>query len=107
MKEAAMPKTKVRTKSSTRKARLRKRVELGKYIVSDPEVYRGELTFKGTRILVKNVLTFLEMGGKMDELLKDHPSLSDEAVQEAVELASKALVTPFEPGHDRKLWLPA
>jgi uncharacterized protein (DUF433 family) len=101
-----MPKSKVRTESASRRGRLGKRVELGKYVVSDPEIYRGELTFKGTRILVKTVLTFLEMGGKSDDLLKNNPRLSREAIQEAVELASQALVRPFEPGHNRKLRLP-
>ncbi len=32
------------------------RRELGKYIVADPEICHGQLTFRGTRILVANVL---------------------------------------------------
>jgi uncharacterized protein (DUF433 family) len=34
----------------------RKRKELGQYIVADPEICHGQLTFKGTRIMVKSVL---------------------------------------------------
>jgi hypothetical protein len=36
--------------------RIRKRKELGQYIVADPEICHGQLTFKGTRILVSDVL---------------------------------------------------
>ena len=36
----------------------RRRKEFGEYIVSDPEICGGELTFEGTRILVKGVLYY-------------------------------------------------
>ncbi|MGH9844860.1 MAG: DUF433 domain-containing protein, partial [Blastocatellia bacterium] len=32
-----------------------KRIEFGQHIVSDPKICGGDLTFKGTRILVKDV----------------------------------------------------
>ena len=38
------------------------RIEIGEYLVVDPEVCHGQLTFKGTRIPVETVLTFLSMG---------------------------------------------
>jgi uncharacterized protein (DUF433 family) len=97
-----MPNTKTRTNGRSRKRRPPKRVEVGKYLVSDPEVYHGELTFKGTRIPVKTVLTFLGMGDTVEELLEDYPRLNREAIQEAVWLAKDALVTPFEPGNGRR-----
>ena len=34
----------------------RRKKEFGEYIVSDPEICGGDLTFKGTRVLVKDVL---------------------------------------------------
>ena len=40
-----------------------KRVELGEYVVADPEICHGQLTFKGTRIMVKSVL-FLRRSGE-------------------------------------------
>ncbi len=43
----------------------------------------------------------------MEPILARYPKLSREAIREAVELASQALARPFEPGHNRKLWLPA
>ncbi len=99
-----MPETKARTNDATRKRRLPKRIAVGQYLVSDPEVYHGELTFDGTRIPAKTILTFLGMGENIDELFAgfDHPRLRREAIKEAVELAKQALVTPFEPGNGRK-----
>jgi uncharacterized protein (DUF433 family) len=35
-----------------------KRRELGRYLVADPEICHGQLTFKGARILVKSVLYY-------------------------------------------------
>jgi len=42
--------------------RARKRKELGQYIVADPEICHGQLTFKGTRIMAKSVLEMLAKG---------------------------------------------
>jgi uncharacterized protein (DUF433 family) len=39
-----------------------KRREYGEYIVSDPEICHGQLTFKGTRIMVKSVLFYVAEG---------------------------------------------
>lgn len=45
-----------------------KRVDFGKYIVSDPEICGGEWTFKGTRILVRDVLHMIAKGWDWDQL---------------------------------------
>lgn len=42
--------------------RSRKRQELGQYIVADPEICHGQLTFKGTRMFVKDVLDYVANG---------------------------------------------
>jgi len=39
-----------------RMRRKTKRVELGQYVVADPEICHGQPTFKGTRIMVWQVL---------------------------------------------------
>jgi len=41
---------------------IRKRKELGQYVVADPEICHGQLTFKNTRILVADVLSLLAKG---------------------------------------------
>jgi uncharacterized protein (DUF433 family) len=102
-----MPRKKALINSATRKRQLLQSIKRSQYVVIDPKINRGKLTFKGTRILVETVLTALEKDGKMEPILARYPKLSREAIREAVELASQALVRPFEPGHDRKLRLPA
>ena len=51
--------------------RTRKRTELGEYIVSDPEICHGELTFKGTRMFVKDVLYFVSKGQDWNAISKE------------------------------------
>jgi uncharacterized protein (DUF433 family) len=45
-----------------------KRVEFGQHIVSGPRICGGDLTFKGTRILVKDVLYLLAKGWDWDRV---------------------------------------
>ena len=44
--------------------------EVGKYLVSDPEVYHGELTFKGTRVPVETILHAFKRGYDLDKIAK-------------------------------------
>jgi uncharacterized protein (DUF433 family) len=70
-----------------------KRVELGKHIVVDPEICHGSPTFKGTRIMVKQVLDALARGESTEELLAAWGGrLSREAIAETVRLATEALL---------------
>jgi len=75
----------------------RKRKELGQYIVVDPEICGGQLTFKGTRIFVEDVLAMLAKGYDWDRISFEFDGhLSHEAIAEAIELASKALIEKAE-----------
>ena len=75
----------------------RKRIEFGEYIVSDPEICGGDLTFKGTRLLVKDVLYFVAKGYDWQRISADYDGrLSHEAIAEAVELARKSLIKETE-----------
>ena len=74
-----------------------KRVELGEYVVADPEICHGQLTFKGTRIMVKSVLFYVGQGKDWDWISQQYfGKVSREAVAEAVKLASEALVGKTE-----------
>jgi uncharacterized protein (DUF433 family) len=65
---------------------------VGKYIVIDPEICHGKPTFRGTRIMVWQVLEMVGKGVPWDEILwQCHGSIPREAISEAVQLASKAL----------------
>lgn len=70
----------------------RKRRELGEYIVSDSGICGGDLTFKGTRVLVKDVLYYVALGKDWDWIVKGYyNSISREAIAEAIALANEAL----------------
>jgi uncharacterized protein (DUF433 family) len=76
-----------------------KRQEIGKYLVIDPEVCHGQLTFKGTRVPVSTVLTFLARGESIDDMLKEWPRLSREAILEALQLAADLVAEQYRgPG---------
>jgi uncharacterized protein (DUF433 family) len=65
----------------------RKRKELGHYIVADPQICHGQLTFKGTRIMVKSVFYYVAQGKDWDWISQAYLSkVSREAIAEAVSL---------------------
>ncbi|MEO8352112.1 MAG: DUF433 domain-containing protein [Chthoniobacteraceae bacterium] len=73
----------------------RKRVELGKYIVADSGICHGKPTFKGSRVMVWQVLAGLKRGETMDELCAAwRHAVTPEAVAEAVDLAGAMLRDP-------------
>jgi uncharacterized protein (DUF433 family) len=67
---------------------------LGRYIVVDPAVCHGEPTFRGTRILVADVLEQVASGMAWEAIIEEwRGALTKEAIAEAVRLAREALVT--------------
>ena len=72
-----------------------KYLELGQYVVVDPKICHGQLTFKGTRVMVGPVLAGLTQGMSKEEILRNWPSISWEAVQEAQMLAVHRLIDDF------------
>jgi len=71
------------------------RIEIGEHLVVDPEVCHGQLTFKGTRVPVEAVLTFLSMGYTIEDVLQDWQRLKREAVEEAIAFAAKLVSENF------------
>jgi uncharacterized protein (DUF433 family) len=66
---------------------------IGRYIVSDPKICHGKPTFKGTRVLVSDVLDQVGTGMAWETIIEDwNNSLTREAIREAVSLASQALL---------------
>jgi uncharacterized protein (DUF433 family) len=75
----------------------RKRIEYGQYIVADPEICHGKPTFKGTRIMVKNVLELVAEGHDWDWISAAYyRRISRDAIAEAIELAREALIEKTE-----------
>ena len=68
----------------------RKREMLGRYIVADPEVCHGKPTFRGTRIMVSQVLRQVAKGMPWDKITAEwRGSVSKQAIAEAVSLAQR------------------
>lgn len=64
------------------------RQELGEYIVADPEICGGELTFKGTRIFVKDVLEMVAAGMPWEQVTETwFGRVSHDAIAEAIAIA--------------------
>lgn len=74
----------------------RKRKEYGEYIVSDSKICGGDLTFKGTRVLVKDVLYYVAQGKDWDWIVSGYHGISREAIAEAISIASDALIAKVE-----------
>jgi uncharacterized protein (DUF433 family) len=67
---------------------------VGKYLVIDPRVCHGEMTFKGTRVPVETILPYLAKGYSHAYLRKSWPEVSTEAIAEAVQLATELFWGP-------------
>lgn len=74
----------------------RERIEIGKYLVVDSKICHGQLTFKGTRVMVRPVLRSFQRGESWDEIRQGWPTVSEEAIKEALELAIEKLVDSYE-----------
>ena len=73
------------------------RVELGRYIVADPEICHGKPTFKGTRLMVWQVLDDVAEGRSWDFICNTRwgGRIPLSAVAEAVRLAQEALLERY------------
>lgn len=64
--------------------------EINEYIVADSSICNGKLTFKGTRVMVWQVLELLGAGVSINEIRQDYfPQLSKEAILSVLNYASK------------------
>ena len=64
---------------------------MGRYIVSDPKICHGQPTFRGTRVLVADVLEQVAHGMAWDAIVEEwRGSVSRPAIAEAVQLAREA-----------------
>ena len=66
---------------------------LGRYLVADPDICHGKLTFRGTRILVADVLDQVAAGLAWETIIEEwRSSITQEAIAEAVRLARQTLL---------------
>lgn len=65
--------------------------KLGRYIVADPDICHGKPTFKGTRILVEQVLGQVAKGLRWETIVDEwRGDISVDAIAEAVDLARRS-----------------
>ena len=64
------------------------RIEINEYIVADSEICHGKPTFKGTRVMVWQVLEMLKAGAPIEEIIEAFPSLTKEHIQAALQYAA-------------------
>jgi len=64
---------------------------LGRYIVTDPKICHGKPTFRGTRIMVWQVLEQVASGMAWESIVEEwEGKISPDAIAEAVKLAGQA-----------------
>ncbi len=70
---------------------------IGRYIVADPKICHGKPTFRGTRIMVSDVLEQVEEGLAWESIIEGwHNSISKEAIAEALTLSRQAFINHIE-----------
>lgn len=71
----------------------KKRELMGRYIVADPKICHGKPTFRGTRIMVWQVLEQISAGMAWESIAEEwEGSIKIEAIAEAVKLAERAFL---------------
>lgn len=60
-------------------------------IVSDPRVMMGKPVVEGTRITVELILEKLAAGETVEQLLEEHPRLTEPGIRSALNFAGRAL----------------
>jgi uncharacterized protein (DUF433 family) len=74
---------------------MKKAVELGEYIVADPRICHGKPTYKGSRVMVWQVMEALEDGESWDEIVQAwRGAVSRKAIAETIRLARSAMLSP-------------
>ncbi len=76
---------------------MNQRKNIGRFIVSDPEICHGKLTFKGTRIFVDDVLEMVAEGFSWNYIQEQwNGAVSKDAIKEAVLLGKDSLLQQTE-----------
>jgi uncharacterized protein (DUF433 family) len=59
-----------------------------KIIISDPEILSGTPVFRGTRVPVKNLFDYIEIGETIEAFLRSFPTVTREQVSLALKLSA-------------------
>lgn len=70
---------------------------IGRHIVTDPKICHGKPTFRGTRVLVADVLDQVASGVAWETIIEEwNDSITKEAIGEAVQLEQGLAIRPRE-----------
>jgi len=58
------------------------------YIVRDPQICGGQPIITGTRVTLRTVLASLAEGNRVESILQDFPSLTEEAIRAVIAYAA-------------------
>lgn len=71
---------------------MNQKINMGRFIVSDPEICHGKLTFKGTRVFVDDVLDMVAEGLSWNYIIEQwHGAVTKDAIKEAILLGKDSL----------------
>lgn len=66
---------------------------IGRHIITDKKICHGQPTFRGTRILVSDILEQVAEGMAWESIIEEwHGSIGRDAIAEALKLAGRALL---------------
>jgi uncharacterized protein (DUF433 family) len=63
-------------------------MEYKNFIVRDPQICGGQPVIKGTRVTLRTILASLAEGARIEEILDDFPTLSEEDVRAVIAFAA-------------------
>ena len=64
------------------------RINWKNYVIVDPEIHHGEPRIKGTRVPVAMLVGSIADGMTIEEVMKEYPQITREAVQAALAYAA-------------------
>ena len=65
-----------------------RKVVINEYIVADPKIAHGKPTFKGSRVMVWQILEMLKNGQAEEEIFAAYPDLTKNHIKAALEYAA-------------------
>ena len=86
------------------------RVQINEYIVADTDICHGKPIFKGTRVMVWQVLEMLQDGAPSQEIFEAFPALTSEHIKAALQYAAhlargkENVTVRFSPGWNVSRW---
>ena len=67
---------------------MRNTIEINNHIVASSDICHGKPVFRGTRILVSDILELMASGESIDEIMKEYPTLNKKMIMGALGYAA-------------------